>query len=251
MLEMKSGQWIRLPNEVVLGENLATSKGIQVGDSVTLGKKRMRVSGIGRVNGVGYAGSGNAYVNLDTLREMGSLGDLVSVIMVDTDRPADTASFIRDLRPLDTYTTDAVLKQVLDVANGKTVFYYGISALALGISALFVGNVLSNNVAERRLEIATLRAIGISTPTVLGMILFESLVISLLAYVIGVLFSTALGELTNIFVAPIARVDKIFVPDPVLYLQIFGVAIVLGVVAGFFPARSALRVQPADALREA
>jgi putative ABC transport system permease protein len=94
-------------------------------------------------------------------------------------------------------------------------------------------------------------AIGLPQRTILGLVLGEALVISLVASGIGSAIGALLGALMNLYFAPLAQIERIAIFEPVMVVQIVGISIVLGAIAGLFPARSALRVQPADALREA
>jgi ABC-type antimicrobial peptide transport system permease subunit len=83
------------------------------------------------------------------------------------------------------------------------------------------------------------------------MVLGEALVIAVIASGIGTVIGIGIGELMNVYFAPIAQIERIAIFEPVMLAQIVGISVALGAVAGFFPARAALSVQPADALREA
>ena len=103
---------------------------------------------------------------------------------------------------------------------------------------LFVSTVLNDSVAQRRLEFATLRAIGLPRRTILLTVAIEATAISVVA---GVPRHPA---------QPVPRVprpircsrrqvgfDSLYVADPSLFLLVFVLALALGLVAGLRPAR--------------
>lgn len=251
MLDMKSGRWLRLPNEIVLASRLAELKNIKVDDVVTLQERRLRVVGIGHINGASFAGLGAAYLDSETLQSLSGEGDLVSIVIVASNNPAATAERMRDVRQIDVYSRDEVEAKVTDLMNSAVIFYYLFSLLGLAIAALFVANVLTMSVATRRVEFATLRAIGVPSGTIVFMIVGEALIIAILAYGLGAVLGTVVGLFLNTLYAPLVKVDQFVVFDSTIYLQVLAIALSLSVVAALLPARSALRIQPIEALREA
>jgi ABC-type antimicrobial peptide transport system permease subunit len=250
-LVLKEGRWFRPGNEVVVGDHLASSKGLRIGDTVILNGRRFQVSGIGQIRGVGFGSNGYAYLDFDTARELSRGRDIVNLVMIDSTDPAATIERLRRTRDLQVMTKDEVIASVLQLANTRLVVYVLFSGLALGVAGLFISSVLGSSVAERRTEFATMLAIGLPKRTILGMVLGEALIIAVIASVLGTVIGIGLGELMNVFFAPIAQIDRIAVFEPVMAGQIVAIAVALGAIAGFFPARAALGVQPAEALREA
>jgi ABC-type antimicrobial peptide transport system permease subunit len=131
------------------------------------------------------------------------------------------------------------------------VIFWTLIVLTMTIAALFVSTVLSRSVAERRLEFATLRAIGVSTRTVLLTVGAEAALVSVLATLVGATLSLLMGWPLNALAAPANNVDVLYVVDAGLFEAVFVLALALGVVSGILPARQATRVDPVDVLREA
>jgi putative ABC transport system permease protein len=123
--------------------------------------------------------------------------------------------------------------------------------LTLAIAALFVSNMLGRSVAERRLEFATLRAIGVPRRTILSTVGGEAVLISLVASLIGIGISLLLGVLLNVTIAATYGLERIYATDANLFLAVFVLALSLGLAAGLLPARQATRVDPVEVLREA
>ena len=93
-----------------------------------------------------------------------------------------------------------------------------------------------------------LKAVGFSNELVLGVVLGESLVITLLGGLAGLLFGwllvTGMGQAS--FIKQFFPI--FFIPTPDLIIGV-GLALALGFVAGILPAIQAMRLRLADALR--
>ncbi len=111
---------------------------------------------------------------------------------------------------------------------------------------LVAGNTMAQSVRERVGEIGLLKALGFSGHQVMRLVLLESVVLVTTAGVVGLLLAIGAGE------ALASAVAQFF---PAFYLRpqdaVVGVilAVLTGVVVGVFPARKAMRLQTAMALR--
>ena len=123
--------------------------------------------------------------------------------------------------------------------------------VSLAIGGLFVSSMLSHSVSERRIDFATLRAIGIPARTILFTVAAEAVLITVVASTLGVVISLAFGLLINAYAAPSYGFESLYDADAGLFLLIFGLAVGLGIISGLFPARRATRVDPVEVLREA
>jgi ABC-type antimicrobial peptide transport system permease subunit len=130
-------------------------------------------------------------------------------------------------------------------------FYWIIDLFILFVAGMFVSNMLARSVAERRIEFGTLRAIGVPSRTILVSVTAEGLAVLLVSYLAGFGLSLLLGAAVNLGVARPYGLDRLFGVDPAGYLVIFLLTLALGLVAAYFPARSATRVDPLEVLREA
>jgi ABC-type antimicrobial peptide transport system permease subunit len=125
-----------------------------------------------------------------------------------------------------------------------------ISGVALFIAGVFVSSMLLRSVAERRIEFATLRAVGVPNGTIVGLVLAEALLVCGLGAVVGAVIGTALSLWLDSMYAELLGIDSIYRADVAQFVQVFALALAIGVVAGLLPARRALKVEPADVLRE-
>jgi putative ABC transport system permease protein len=251
VLDLQAGSWVRRSDEVVIGARLSREKNIGIGDSIRISGRDFSVVGIGKLRGFGFSMDSMAYMNLRALRDRAGIGDVVNVIAIDTDHRSVARQQVEQLGSFSAFTPDELVAKAEEV-NASSVAFFGIlSFLALLISAIFVSNVLGRSVAERRLEFATLRAIGISRRTILVTVASEAILIGLVAGVLGVLISLSLGALINGVMAKEFGLESLYSADAALFAQVFAIALGIGIGAGLLPARQATRVDPVDVLREA
>jgi len=250
-LRLDQGRWPRRTDEIMLGAKLAREKALQVGETVRLAGRDFTVVGVGRLRGFGFAGDSFGYVELQSLRQRASIGDVVNMIAVATESPAVTRARIDDLESLSVFSASDLIRLAEQANQAGVVIRLIMVLLTLMIAALFVANMLSRSVAERRLELATLKAIGMPGRTIVWAIAGEALLVCGAAYVVGIALSTVFGYLINEIVAKSYGFESLYAVDAVSLTIVFVVAMVLGLVAGLGPARQATRVDPVEVLREA
>lgn len=117
-----------------------------------------------------------------------------------------------------------------------------ITSLSLIVGSVGIANIMFVSVKERTKEIGIRKAIGAKRSTILYQFLIESCTICLIGGVIGLLISFPISLLINAFVLPTAM------PLWVIVLALF-VSLVFGVLAGFFPAYNAAKMDPVESLR--
>jgi putative ABC transport system permease protein len=246
-----TGRWTRRGDELFVGSKLSREKHISLGETLRLSGRDFRVVGIGAVRGFGYQGDSVAYLDRKSLRQRADLSDEVNMIAVDTSNPEQTKQRIAELDSLAAYDVPETIRIADEAQAGDWVTHWIMVLLTLAIAALFVNNMLSTSVAARRLELATLRAIGVPNWILMLTIAGEALLVCAVAWVVGIGVSSVLGWGINTFYARAYGIGSLYAPDPALFLTVFGLALALGVVASLGPAREATRVDPVEVLREA
>ena len=128
------------------------------------------------------------------------------------------------------------------------IWLIGLGTLLAGV--IGVSNIMMVSVKERTTEIGIRRAIGAMPRQILGQIISESIVLTLVAGMIGIVFSVLI----------LSGVELAMTTDGVLKAAFqvpFGTAVlaalhltVLGVLAGLMPALRAMQIKPVDAMRD-
>jgi putative ABC transport system permease protein len=104
-------------------------------------------------------------------------------------------------------------------------------------------NIMLVSVRERTREIGVRRAIGAKQSQILTQFLMEAVVLSFLGGLIGLL----IGQLASFAFATLGGWD--FFIDPTTVVVAMGFSAAVGVIFGVWPARTAAKLQPVDALR--
>lgn len=129
----------------------------------------------------------------------------------------------------------------------KAVFWFvGIGTIIAGVVG--VGNIMLIIVKERTKEIGIRKALGAQPWSIIGMILQESVFVTMFAGLFGLIMGLALLE----FVGPLIESDFIKYPQVNFNTALTTVIIlvVAGALAGFIPAYRAAQIKPIIALRD-
>jgi putative ABC transport system permease protein len=134
------------------------------------------------------------------------------------------------------------------------MFLFIFGSLALTVASIGIVNTLVMAVLERRREIGIMKAIGASDEDVRGLFFAEAGAMGLLGGTLGVIFGWAIGKVigigTNIYLR-----NQGFPPEDFwavtwwLVLFALGIAFLISLLSGLYPASRAARLDPVQALR--
>jgi putative ABC transport system permease protein len=133
----------------------------------------------------------------------------------------------------------------------KVLAYVVAVIMAIG-SCFAVMNTMYAATAYRAREIATLRVLGFKRRTILASFMLESLVLSILGGIVGILLALPVNGLTSgtMNFQSFSEVVFKFRITPQLMFDAMIFAAVMGVIGGLLPARTAARMQIVRAMRE-
>ena len=118
--------------------------------------------------------------------------------------------------------------------------------MALIVGGIVILNTMIMTIYERTREIGTLRALGWQKHRILGMVVREAVLLSLLSGVVGIVLGMALTKLISL--VPVASYLSAEY-GLAIFAQTLAVTLVLGVLGGLYPAWRASRLSPVEALR--
>jgi len=128
----------------------------------------------------------------------------------------------------------------------------GIGAVSLFVASIGIANTMMMSIYERTKEIGIMKVLGCDMNRIRDMFLIESGAIGLIGGVTGVIFSFIISIIINALgvASVVAEVDgNISRIPPWLIISAIIFAIVIGMVAGFFPSLRAMKLSPLTALR--
>jgi lipoprotein-releasing system permease protein len=259
-----------LPRAIV-GAELATKIGVQVGDSFEAlpfagglsnrGARRLRVVGIFR-SGLFEYDSTWVYVSLYTASMFSGDEHATSVMSVQVRDPNQVKEVAANVRKTlgDGYTTidwqqaNQPLFTALALERRMGVFVVG---LIIAIAALNITTMLILVVVERRRDIAILSTLGATHSGVMLVFVIEGAVVGAIGAIAGVLLGLALCFVGNHYKLVSLPPDVYSISNVPLNahlseaLVVALVAFGLSVLATIYPARNAARMRPVEVLRDA
>jgi len=265
-------------NETVINEATAQSfaENVTVGDRITVarsGDETWTLTVVGVVNGTagelpvgGFGPQPRVYVPTDPYYDsvvesptQGVRQRAYPQVTVVAD-PADTLvvtervesylgsdSDARQLAPdgieLVARTSGDFAEEISDVIEQITRFVTGIAVIALVVGAIGIANIMLVSVTERTREIGIMKAVGARNRDVMELFLLEATLLGAGGALLGLPLGLAVGWGATRY----AEVG--FALAPVWSTLAVLVGVLVGVVAGLYPAWRAARVDPIDALR--
>ncbi len=245
---------------VVVGSDLVSPLGAEVGGEVEMRGETFRVVGI--LGKTLTTPDSSAYIPLADAQEMFAreltapvreaidVGDLATGLIVfhadgvNADELAERIEReVADVRAVGPAAFEDRIVGMMGIFNAVI---FGVGLIALLVGGLSVINTMTMAVAERTREIGVRKAIGASNSAIMRRFLAESALIALLGGVLGVAFGA--GTIA-VLEAPGSAMAGMFLLTGRLAGGSVAFALALGVLAGLWPAWHAARLAPVEALR--
>jgi putative ABC transport system permease protein len=136
-----------------------------------------------------------------------------------------------------------IISTASSVTSIFTALLSSIAAISLIVGGIGIMNMMLTNVTERTKEIGLRKAIGAQEGDISKQFLLESIVLTVIGGAVGVLLGIVIAYLITTFASIATSVSTGAV------LLSLGVASVIGIVFGYYPAKKAAKMNPIDALR--
>ncbi|MDR0913200.1 MAG: ABC transporter permease [Methanobrevibacter sp.] len=247
-LTMINGSLIKKNNEVIIGKLTAKDLEKTVNDTVSINDENFKIVGIFES---GDPSQDGIIAPIEDMQRISEDEGHVSMLYVFADKGVDIKKLSDDIEKkysenLTAITSISDIETVSDALGMVDTASWGISLLAIVIGGIGIINTMIMSVYERTREIGVLKAVGWKSRRILTMILGESLVLTITSAIIGSIVGVAFIEIARLFDI-FAGMTPIFTLNP--FLQGFAVAIIVGLIGGFYPAYRASKLPPTEALR--
>jgi len=246
-------------NEVIVGKGAQNQfVGLNVGDTVVSGQNRWTVVGVFQARG-GLAET-EIWCDVQTLQSVYRRVNSFNSVLMNLES-SDSFDTLRNWLESNPQTKNVTVRRESDyyAKQGETMSRL-INTLGFGVATLMAvgavfGAILTmyTAVASRSREIATLRALGFNTLSVVVSVLVESLVLGAIGGVIGAIGAYLAFdgfETSTMNFQSFSQVAFAFRVTPQLFATGLAYALAIGLIGGLLPALRAARLPISRALRE-
>lgn len=265
---IEKGELPKGSDEVALDSATASKAGYQVGDLVKVaavsGTRTFTMTGLasyGKLRSPG--GSTFALFDPETASEfLSKPGKFDSILVVgdgsksDAELSAVIANSLANTKELEVLTGAEITAETQGaIAKGLsffTLFLKIFSYIALGVGSFVIYNVFSVSAAQRRKEMALLRAVGASRGQVLAMVLFESLAIGVIGSGLGLISGVGLSKALSAFLRAVGveTPSRGLVVTTATVTTTFIVGMCVTFLSAVLPALRSAKTSPLAALRD-
>lgn len=169
----------------------------------------------------------------------------------DMENVMDVQKMITDMG-LEAYSNMEWLQQQQEQSQMIQAVLGGIGAVSLFVAAIGIANTMMMSIYERTKEIGVIKVLGCAMGNIRNMFLIEAGCIGFMGGVIGLVLSYLLSYLVNHFIGgelmtgvagDISRIPLWLAGSALVF------AVIIGMLAGFFPAQRAMKLSPLAAIR--
>jgi putative ABC transport system permease protein len=213
-----------------------------------------------------FGTDGDIYIPFVTFRNLYNTGDNAQFFTIAAYDDADVVQVEKDVkrvlkgihrvhpddeRAFGSFNLGEIFSRIMGFARGITFLSLIVGLATILAGVIGIGNILLISVKERTKELGIRRALGATPNEVRSQILLESVFLTMLAGIIGIILGAGVLSIINKMTAD--NTDFPYtnptVPIP-LVIGALLVMVVLGTLIGLIPAQRAVSIKPIDALRE-
>ena len=242
-------------NAVILGSETAKKYNVTVGDTFKVKDNKFKVIGVMSKVGSGWPLTidSSMVMSLSHAQDISDRPDLISTVIIKPKAQysaQDAENNLQDAYPkYSIYSENDTQKTIDNNLSQIKIFMNMISLFIFIVSMILIMNVMMMSVKEKTREIGTMRAIGTKRRSIMALIIYESLILSVIGGVIGILLMSPVYDILGILMgAKDVNFFHFAVPSAVV-VQVALIVFVIGTFSGLIPAYLANRISPIEALR--
>ena len=248
----------RVNNGLLIGKGIADKLSLHVGDNITVRAGTgspviMRIVGIYATT-VKQIDETKSYANIIQAQNLlGKDRSYVTDIMINLKDYNNAPAVAREIETMTGYKAEDWVQaneQLKAAFKIRAVILNSVIGVILLVAGFGIYNILNMTIYEKIKEIAILKAIGFSGPSVTSIFLQQAIYIGLLGGLVGIIFGFGLTFAVSKIYIGAGNLKYLpmsfYIPH---YVEAVCFGILTTVAAGFFPARKASKVDPVTIIR--
>jgi putative ABC transport system permease protein len=263
IFEINEGRYFNLNEKgvAILGKGAAEDvfeKNPTIGDTVSIKGINFKIIGVLKST-ANRMRDNSIFIPMDQLRDMTDSKDSLTMVIAkvpDLDKIEKIADKIEEELDdeygegfYDATTTQQIAENVGSIFAVISFVLGGIASIALVVAGVGIANTMFTSVMERTKEIGIMKAIGATNIDIMQIFLIESSLLGLLGGVVGLFVGFLLSSLITIIAEGALPIPFKTVISLEMAIGALLFSIIVGIISGIFPARTAANLQPVDALR--
>ncbi|CAB3288713.1 conserved membrane protein of unknown function [Methanocaldococcus lauensis] len=261
--DLESGRWLSDNDKYkcIIGYGTAHNmfdREIKVGDTIKIKEKKFKVVGILKQIG-NQQDDDSVIIPLKVGEELFGNKDKYNFIMVTVKEGININKVAEDVKEalkkslgdedFSVLTAEQLAETVGGILGVITLFVSGVAGISLLVGAVGISNTMHMSILERRKDIGILKALGAETGDILAIFVVESGFLGLFGGIIGLILGIIFAKIVEVIAH---KQGYLMVNAWISWELIIGVLIfsfVVGVISGYFPARSGAKLNPIETLR--
>jgi putative ABC transport system permease protein len=237
-----------------------------IGQFIRIDNVFFRVIGVKKFeDGGGFGNDGDVTIPFSTFRKLYNTGNDVGWLAIAAYDDADVIKVEQDVknvlktihqispdddRALGSFNLGEIFNKINGFAKGLTFLSLIVGVATIIAGVIGIGNILLISVKERTKELGIRRALGATPSEVRGQIILESVFLTLIAGIFGIVLGSFVLKIIDLSSQDTdIPYTNPTVPIPYVLGALF-IMVVLGTLIGLIPAQRAVSIKPIDALRE-
>jgi putative ABC transport system permease protein len=250
------GKWFESDSTVILGSSVADEAGVGPGEEWTIPGREVTLKVSAVLKRTKTQDDGFAFLPRRTLQQIFGLEGKLVTILIKAKHVDKTDELVASLRAdevdMNVFPLTELLNTIGDLMASTRVFVSAVIVIALIIGTVGVLNTVLMAVFERTREIGMMKAMGGSRGDIFRLVWAETILTTFAGGLVGVAVAIASSRLVETFIRgmiPFAPEGSLIGFSLPTLAACVGLSLVLGLLAGFYPAWRASGVRPVEAIR--
>ncbi len=251
-----NGHWFDADSSVIMGSTAAQDAGVKTGDYWVVPEKNARLHVVGVLNRTNTQDDGFVFMPRKTLQKISGLEGKLVLILVKAKQVEKTDALVSSLKAsevdMNVFPLSELLGTISSLMASTKVFVSAIILIAVILGGVGVLNTVLMAVFERTREIGMMKAMGGSRGDVFKLVWAETILTTVIGGVTGVLVALVSSRLVEALIRgmiPYAPQGSLIGFSIATLAMCVALSLVLGLVAGFYPAFRAASIKPVEAIK--